>query len=233
MSVPKPQADPLVPSEPGDPGHASGHPGGRPLPPPGPVTVYPWQPALPIRTARLALRPWRPDERADRDAFRSLLGDPAVVRFLYDPVLGPEAADAKLRIRNPSVEGPGAWMNLAVELAPGAPGAGTVVGDVGLCWPGDEHRQAEVGYTFLAVHHGHGYATEAAAALVDQAFAGLAAHRVCGRLDARNEASARVLARLGMRHEAHLVQNEWVKGEWTDEAVYAVLADEWAARRPD
>jgi RimJ/RimL family protein N-acetyltransferase len=30
-----------------------------------------------------------------------------------------------------------------------------------------------------------------------------------------------------MRREAHLVQNEWVKGEWTDEAVYALLADEW------
>ena len=30
-----------------------------------------------------------------------------------------------------------------------------------------------------------------------------------------------------MRHEAHFVQNEWVKGEWTDEAVYAVLAHEW------
>ena len=43
----------------------------------------------------------------------------------------------------------------------------------------------------------------------------------------RNTDSARVLGRLGMRHEAHFVQNEWVKGEWTDEAVYAVLAHEW------
>jgi RimJ/RimL family protein N-acetyltransferase len=30
-----------------------------------------------------------------------------------------------------------------------------------------------------------------------------------------------------MRREAHLVENEWVKGEWTDEVIYAVLADEW------
>ena len=34
-----------------------------------------------------------------------------------------------------------------------------------------------------------------------------------------------------MRHEAHLVENEWVKGEWTDESIYAVLATEWAARQ--
>ena len=54
---------------------------------------------------------------------------------------------------------------------------------------------------------------------------------MCGHIDARNTASAAVLERLGMRREAHFVQNEWVKGEWTDEAVYAVLVHEWSARR--
>ena len=34
-----------------------------------------------------------------------------------------------------------------------------------------------------------------------------------------------------MRREAHLVGNEFVKGEWTDEAIYAILRNEWAARR--
>ena len=57
---------------------------------------------------------------------------------------------------------------------------------------------------------------------------GNAGGRITGRLDARNAASGRVLERLGMRHEAHLIENEWVKGEWTDEAIYAVLAREWA-----
>ena len=48
--------------------------------------------------------------------------------------------------------------------------------------------------------------------------------------DERNLASARVLEKLGMRREAHLVENEWVKGEWQSEAIYALLAREWAAR---
>ena len=61
-------------------------------------------------------------------------------------------------------------------------------------------------------------------------FEGLDLHRVCGRLDGRNAASARVLERLGMRREAHLVQNEIVKGEWSDEVVYAMLRHEWDAR---
>jgi RimJ/RimL family protein N-acetyltransferase len=38
-----------------------------------------------------------------------------------------------------------------------------------------------------------------------------------------------VLEHLGMRREAHFVQNEFVKGEWTDEVVYAMLEDEWRA----
>jgi RimJ/RimL family protein N-acetyltransferase len=61
-------------------------------------------------------------------------------------------------------------------------------------------------------------------------FEGLGLHRIAGRLDGRNVASARVLERLGMRREAHLVENERVKGEWTDEVVYALLAREWVTR---
>ena len=48
-----------------------------------------------------------------------------------------------------------------------------------------------------------------------------------GRLEARNTASARVLEKLGMRREAHLVENEHVKGEWESELVYAILEHEW------
>ena len=35
-----------------------------------------------------------------------------------------------------------------------------------------------------------------------------------------------------MRREAQLRENEWVKGEWTDELVYAMLAAEWQQRQP-
>ena len=39
------------------------------------------------------------------------------------------------------------------------------------------------------------------------------------------------MERLGLRREAHFVQNEWFKGGWGDELVYATLAEEWAQRR--
>jgi len=59
------------------------------------------------------------------------------------------------------------------------------------------------------------------------AFEEMGLHRVIGRAEARNAASARVLEKLGMRHEAHLAENEFVKDEWQSELVYAILDREW------
>ena len=94
-----------------------------------------------------------------------------------------------------------------------------------------EHEQGEVGYVFDTAYHGRGYATEAVGALLRLGFEGLGLHRIAGHLDARNTASARVLERAGLRREAHLVENEFVKGEWTDELIYGILRREWAARQ--
>jgi RimJ/RimL family protein N-acetyltransferase len=106
-----------------------------------------------------------------------------------------------------------------------------VIGVVSICYRSAEHRQAEIGYTFKRRAHGHGYATEAAERMVTWCFDELKVHRVVGRIEARNIASERVLQRLGMRKEAHLIQNEWVKGEWNDEVVYAITEPEWRARQ--
>jgi RimJ/RimL family protein N-acetyltransferase len=96
-----------------------------------------------------------------------------------------------------------------------------------LKWLSREHRQGEVGFVITPAHQGHGYAAEAATALLALAFHDLGLHRVIGRCDPRNTASARVMERMGMRREAHFVQNEIFKGEWSDEYVYAMLATEF------
>jgi RimJ/RimL family protein N-acetyltransferase len=118
----------------------------------------------------------------------------------------------------------GDGLNLAAVTADG----GELVGDMSLMWRSEEHRMGEVGYLLHPAATGRGYATEAARALLRIGFEELGWHRIIGRIDARNAASARVLERLGMRREAHLVENEWLKGEWTDEVVYAMLEREWA-----
>jgi RimJ/RimL family protein N-acetyltransferase len=132
------------------------------------------------------------------------------------------------RLADPSrtrstIEKEGDVASLAVELR----ATGRVVGDVVLIYGNAEHKCAEIGYVFNPDHHGNGYATEAGQALLELAFDGLKVRRVIARIDARNEASGAVLRRLGMRQEAYLVQNEFFKGEWTDEIDFAILDHEW------
>jgi RimJ/RimL family protein N-acetyltransferase len=105
-----------------------------------------------------------------------------------------------------------------------------LIGDCTLFLLSSEHRQGEIGFVFHPDHHGRGYATEAARLLLRLAFEELDLHRVVGRLEVRNTPSARVLERLGMRQEAQLVENEFVKGEWQSELVFAILAREWRAQ---
>jgi len=93
----------------------------------------------------------------------------------------------------------------------------------------ERDRTAEIGFILDPRHQGKGFATEAARGLLDWVFTTAGFHRVIGRTEARNAASARVLEKLGMRLEAHFVENEWVKGEWQSELVYAVLDREWTA----
>jgi RimJ/RimL family protein N-acetyltransferase len=192
-----------------------------------PPSGSPWTPAVhltvPLRTERLILRLFTSD---DLDAVYDMQSRPEVARYLYwSPRDRRGAADSlREKLKCSSIEVEGDILNLAVTRAEGGP----VIGDLMLHFVSAAHRQAEIGYVFHPDAQGEGLATEAARAVVDLAFRELGAHRVFGQIDARNTASAQVLERLGMRREAHMVENEWVKGEWTDEVIYAVLADEWA-----
>jgi RimJ/RimL family protein N-acetyltransferase len=99
-----------------------------------------------------------------------------------------------------------------------------------LHWHSAVHQKGEIGYVFHPDHHGQGFAFEASREMLRLGFDELKLHRIVGRCDARNTASGSLLGRLGMRHEATFVENEFVKGEWCDEAVFAMLRSEWMAR---
>jgi RimJ/RimL family protein N-acetyltransferase len=78
---------------------------------------------------------------------------------------------------------------------------------------------------------GRGYAVEAARAVLDVAFRVMTLHRVIAELDPRNDASIALCKRLGMREEAFYVKDLWFKGGWADTGLYAILREEWLARR--
>ena len=188
----------------------------------------PLRPSYPVRTARLLLRPLRAADTPDLVAYRSL---PEVCRWVpFEPM---NAETIASRLRGPwaatTLETEGDVLTLGVEV----PTTGEVIGDVMLRWLSAEHSCGEVGYVFHPAFAGQGYATEAAHAVLHLAFDDMALHRVIARIDARNQMSARVVARLGMRQEAHLVENERFKGEWSDELDYGLLEREWLAQHRD
>ncbi|CAN5660982.1 GNAT family protein [soil metagenome] len=178
----------------------------------------------PIETERLLLRPY---EASDLDALADLLSVPEVMRYLFEEPLSREEAAATLHRRIPmrKIEQEGDRLALVVTLREGA----TVIGTVNLTLRSEENRQGEIGYVFHPDHQGRGYATEATRALLDFGFRTGRFHRIYGRCDARNISSARLMERLGMRREAHFVENEWFKGAWGSEFVYAMLMHEWEA----
>jgi RimJ/RimL family protein N-acetyltransferase len=177
---------------------------------------------LELRTERLLLRHCREDDLDRLAAIRSL---EEVVTYLYGEPESREQVAEKLakRIASTKLVKDDDWIVLAVERLED----GLLLGDVTIYLKSVEHRQAEVGWTFHPDSGGRGYATEAARALVDFAFAKLGAHRVFARTDARNAPSAALCRRLGMREEAHFKEAEIFKGAWGDELVFAILDREW------
>ena len=182
------------------------------------------RPDYPLKTPRLMLRPYTLN---DLDDLYDIQSRPEVTRYLLFGARNREEVRKSLRqkVAAAVLEAEGGSLTLAVVL----PEGGAVIGDVMLFWRSQEHRQGEIGYIFHPDHGGQGYATEAARVMLRLGFEELGLHRIIGRVNARNTASARVLERLGMRREAHFIQNEIVKGMWTDEIVFAMLEDEWRA----
>jgi len=176
----------------------------------------------PLDTPRLVVRPFVLE---DLDDVHALQRDPEVVRYLPWPVRSRDESLQWLRGRM-------AAQTLEVDddvVAPldGVGDDGRVIGSITLFLRSVEHRQGEIGFVLERAAQGRGYAAEATRAVLDVAFAALDLHRVVGRADARNGASAALMTRLRMRQEAHFRECEWFKGEWADLVVFAVLREEW------
>lgn len=183
-------------------------------------------PDYPLQTERLILRPFT---RGDVDAVFNYRRREDVARYLFDTPLSREecALAVQQRIGQVALEAEGDKIVLGVELKSN----GALIGEVSLIWRSVEARQGEIGWIFDPDYQGQGYATEASNALLDLAFGPGDIHRVAARCDVRNEASWRLMERLGMRREAHFREHAIFKSQWDEEFIYAILWQEWRALR--
>jgi RimJ/RimL family protein N-acetyltransferase len=184
------------------------------------------RPVYPVRTGRLLLRPLTV---GDVDALLAYRSRPDVCRYVPFEPMTREVINERLASQwaNTELTDEGQALTLGVEVA----GTGQLIGDVVLFWHSRAHGGGEIGYVVHPDFVGRGYATEAARALLRLGFEELGLHRIIARLDERNDSSARLAKRLGMRQEARLVHNELFKGEWSTELDFAMLADEWPKYR--
>lgn len=176
---------------------------------------------LPLETARLVLRQFVAPDAPVLSEYRS---DPEVARYQSWPTPYSVAAAQRLIDGQADVERPrpGDWLQIAATLD------GELIGDVAVRLS-DDGRTARIGYTIARAHQRQGLGAEAAGAIVGRLFE-TGVYRVQASLDARNVASARLLDRLGFRHEGTEIAAELADGEWCDVAHYAILRDEHEAR---
>jgi RimJ/RimL family protein N-acetyltransferase len=149
-----------------------------------------------ITTERLVLRPLR---ESDLDALAAIYADPRTTRFLGGPRT---RDDTRTRLE---------WMIAAHSeqgfglLATTLREEGTLIGRCGILVQDVESaRENEIAYLLGSGWWGHGYATEAAAAIRDHAHSQLGFERLISLIAPENTASQAVARRIGMQHERDL-----------------------------
>ncbi|MGW4201290.1 GNAT family N-acetyltransferase [Streptomyces sp. NPDC004726] len=181
---------------------------------------------VPLTTDRLSLRLFTPDDAEDLFAYQGLA---SVARYLYRPPYTRQecekVAAERSAVTSWGVDGDNLTLALCRREEPG------VIGEVSVTLADARARQGEIGWILHPGHEGHGYASEAAAALASAAFGALGVHRLFARLDVENTGSVRLCERLGMRREAHLIENDLDGDRWGSEYVYAALAHDLEKNR--
>ena len=171
-----------------------------------------------LLSERLRLRPLHP---ADAPALAAYRGNLQVARYQGWPLPFTERdADALITAMEGRVPGDPGWVQIGLEAVSG----GGLLGDVALKTEDDE---AEIGVTLSPEAQGQGYAAEALRTLLSHAFGPLNLRRVRAEIDPRNVAVGRLLLVLGFRHTTTEYGGYLNRGEWTDNAVYTLLQEDW------
>jgi RimJ/RimL family protein N-acetyltransferase len=175
---------------------------------------------LSLRTERLLLRPFRPDDVVPISGY---VRDEDYRRYLSPTHPPPEEFVA----HNVDVD----W---SVEQSWVITLDGEVAGSVFL-GINSEDDAAELACLVAPRFWGRQIGFEATRAAVEHAFVDLELSKVVARADSRHQASIRLMTKLGMRSEGVSHSLERQPGETVaevDEVIYEISRDEWSRARP-
>ncbi|MQY10790.1 putative ribosomal N-acetyltransferase YdaF [Streptomyces sp. RB5] len=173
-----------------------------------------------LHTDRLRLRPFAD---SDAESLFALHSDPDVMRYWDSPPWTDRARADTFIARCRGMEEDGSGTRTAMERV----SDGAFVGWCTVTGWNPDYRSATMGYCLAEGMWGHGYATEAARALLGWAFDTLDLNRVQTEVDTRNPASARVLEKMGFVKEGTLREDCVVNGDVSDSWIFGLLRREW------
>lgn len=172
---------------------------------------------LRLETARLVLR-----ELSLEDA-------PAVQLWAVDPEVyqympwGPNTLEQTTEFLRTAISARREDPRRTFELGFARKDSGELIGAGGCRIRSTQNLEGDIGYVLRRDAWGCGYATEAAAALVELGLRALGLHRIWATCHVENARSARVLEKLGMRREGRLRDHLRARGAWRDSYLYALL----------
>jgi len=172
-----------------------------------------------LDTNRLQLREMTPQ---DVTALLKHLGNPEVVKYIdMQPIKTIEQANEWLR-----------WMGSYFSAHDGLRWGitlktdGTFIGSAGIHNWNREARYAEIGYDIAEPYWGNGYATEVSQAIIDFGLTHMNLNRVEADIIEGNEASMRVLEKLGFQKEGILRQRVYKDGQYHNVHLFALLRND-------
>ena len=171
-----------------------------------------------FQTPRLLLRPFSP---ADLENVFAGLSHPEVIRHYGVSFATQEATQEQLDwYANIEREGTGLWRAICAKEG------GTFLGAIGLNSIVREHAKGEIGFWLMPEHQGKGYISEALPIILEHGFGAMGLHRIEAEVETENQASAKVLRKLGFAHEGTLRDRERKNGRWISLDVFAKLNDQ-------
>lgn len=151
--------------------------------------------------------------------------DRRIMRWIRDPLPRDEIEERVLQTLAPWDAADGRWLVLTVADRASDDMLGIVCCRVTTA----ETQTVEVGYRLHPDHQRQGLAFEAMTRFLDFLFGEAGARRIVALCDGRNEASWRLMEKLGMQREAALREHYLLGGEFCEELVYGLLRREWRA----
>jgi len=173
-----------------------------------------------IESERLAIRPIMAEDSQAVFGYRSDKETNRYQGWIPDSLAEVDAFIAK----NPGTFNlPESWFQLVMTDKI----ANAVIGDIGVHFLGTEHLQVELGCTIKKEFQQQGYAKEGLKPVIAALFHHYHKHLITASVAPENKASMQLFTSLGFRKEAHFVKSYFHNGQWEDDVVFAILAEEW------